>query len=213
MKEPSVSTAERRKLTGDPEFPFWTHEPKPGHVFFYNGVIGVFKKISPGTPGLFFDFLVYNSLLPDGSDSGIEQRMPVKNFSKIKIIDRMYSRGPGKPFEIDMIDYSQIAIESQKMTHVDKIPDNPLACLPFWGEPEGKNLTILACLKWAETHLTYENNRLPCLENKLTLKFLIKAIKLQEMRQEIRRKQGLLGTNHPHISDSTGIVTIVDSQD
>jgi hypothetical protein len=82
------------------------------------------------------------------------------------------------------------------------IENSPLSQLEYWQAPDGKNLTILACLKWALTHLQHCQNELPCNENILTKTAIENAIVLQEMRQKTRAEQGVLGTFRSHESNN-----------
>lgn len=89
---------------------------------------------------------------------------------------------------------------SSPQTHDSVLPtDNPLASIPYWGHPGGKNLTIIHALEWALLHTQTENGKLPCKENEITIQALQEALKAQRLRQELRIKQGVLGTMLPHI--------------
>lgn len=200
--EPAVTTADRRVLFNDPEFPFWTNNPQAGHVFLENGVVAVITKVALVHQNIPKQ-IDFRKLLPDGSDS---LSTPTESLflapdKKLKVIDRMYYRGPEKRFEIDAIDYEPLILSSPKMNHANLLKDNPLSNLPYWGAPGGKNLTIVACLEWALVHLEYENRKLPCKENEITILDIKRAIRLQKLRQQTRQNQGVIGTNQPHISD------------
>jgi len=207
--EPAVTTAERRVLFNDPEFPFWTNSPQAGHVFLENGVVAIVIHVSVGDQKIPKQ-INFRKLLPDGSDS---LSTPTESLflapdKKLKVIDRMYYRGPEKRFEIDAIDYEPLILSSPKMNHANLLKDNPLSNLPYWGAPGGKNLTIIACLEWALVHLEYENRKLPCKENEITIDNIKKSIRLQKIRQQTRQNQGVIGTNQPHISDEELIASV-----
>jgi len=204
--EPAVSTADRRTLFNDPEFPFWTNSPQAGHVFLDNGTVAIVTHVV-FEDQKFPKQIDFRKLLPDGSDnlSTPTESLFLAQNKKLKIIDRMYYRGEGKPFEIDAIDYSPLILSSSNLSHANLLRDNPLGNLPYWGAPGGKNLTIIACLEWALIHLEYENHKLPCRENEITIADIKRSIRLQKIRQKARQDQGVIGTNHPHISDENSL--------
>lgn len=76
--------------------------------------------------------------------------------------------------------------------------DNPLADMPFWNAPNGKNLTILASLEWSLIHLQAEHEKLPCPENEWTINHLKECIHQQRERSRRRIEQDLIGTMIPH---------------
>ena len=85
------------------------------------------------------------------------------------------------------------------MTHAERLPpDNPLADMAYWNSPGGKNLTIIACLEWALTHLEHVNKELPCEENTCAIESLRSALECQQQRRQRRMEQGLIGTMEPH---------------
>lgn len=207
IREPAVSTEARRSLFSDPEFPFWTTEPQRGHVVMCEGKLSVIFDIKEvGTQ----TWAMARILNPDGTDFlGNGTGMIVTKDSRgdkppgrVKVFDRMYFHGENKPYQIDLIDYEPLMNNGGNRTdHSDKLsPDNPLRMLPYWGGAGGKNLTIVACLEWALTHLEFENNKLPCLENEKSIWNLREAIALQKHRQKTRQEQGVIGTNQPHKS-------------
>lgn len=84
-------------------------------------------------------------------------------------------------------------------THEDKLPNhNVLKRMAYWDGPGGKNLTIIDCLEWAETHLEHVNQELPCEQNERALASVKEAISAQRERRQRRIEQNLLGTMEPH---------------
>lgn len=78
------------------------------------------------------------------------------------------------------------------------LPNNPLAHLPYWGHPNGENLTPDACLHWLIKYLEVMNEQLPCPENKDSLWHLKMVEKIQGERRQRRIEQGVIGTSQPH---------------
>lgn len=202
-KKPAVDIESRRSILGDPEFPFWTNSPSHGMVALVNGVAHVVSLVQWTASGVARVFL--RKLAEDGTDALDAEvtQTYIGGDTKLKIIDRMYYWGENQPFHIDMIDYSSLMDGvPKKLDHSDKLPpEHPLRNFPFWGSPGGKNLTIVAALDWALTHLTFVNDELPCEENRLSIAGLKRIIRLQRLRQNERRNQGVLGTKTPHKSD------------
>lgn len=80
-------------------------------------------------------------------------------------------------------------------------PENPLKDFPYWNSPDGKNLDSIACLEWLEAYIIQMDKELPCAENKESLWHIQRALKIQKDRIQIRKDQGVLGTNNPHVSN------------
>ncbi len=78
--------------------------------------------------------------------------------------------------------------------------DNPCRDIPYWGRGDGRNLSAIHALEWAEAYLEEMQKFLPCEENVASLCHIKLAIKAQRDRIELRRKQGVLGTSKPHTS-------------
>lgn len=76
--------------------------------------------------------------------------------------------------------------------------DNPLENFPYWGSPDGKNLTAVGCLEWLLKYIEIMNEQLPCPENKDTLWHLNMVLNAQRDRMRRRTEQGVLGTNKSH---------------
>jgi hypothetical protein len=77
-------------------------------------------------------------------------------------------------------------------------PLNPLRDAPYWGHPEGQNLTIFDTLEWAVALLNKMQQELPCGENDTCIWYLKQVIEIQEHRVKLRKQQGVYGTNQPH---------------
>lgn len=207
MPEPNAKMEERRQLFNDPEFPFWTNTPSRGHVVLIKGRAHVVFDIEKHDEHT--QVIKARILQDDGTDllgNGTDCVWFKSTEDKIKVIDRMYFHGEGKPYQINLIDNEPLYYLGKPSAHDDRLPpDHPLRNIPYWGAPGGKNLTIIACLEWALMHLEFEDKKLPCVENEETLKSLKWAICLQKMRQQTRLEQGVLGTNKPHVSDGIAI--------
>lgn len=77
-------------------------------------------------------------------------------------------------------------------------PDNPLSNAPYWGSPNGQNLTPDACLHWLIKYFEVMDQQLSCPENKDSIWHLRMVEKIQGERRQRRIEQGVMGTNLPH---------------
>ena len=77
-------------------------------------------------------------------------------------------------------------------------PTNPLRDVPFWGRGDGKNLSAIHALEWAQSYIELMNRELPCEENVTALCHIRLALAAQRDRYRLRTQQGVLGTNRAH---------------
>ena len=85
---------------------------------------------------------------------------------------------------------------SHQITQIS--PNNPLRDFPYWGHPDGKNVTLIDTLEWQIAYLEKMQTELPCGENETCLWHLRWVKGIQEHRIRLRKQQGVYGTNRPH---------------
>lgn len=91
-----------------------------------------------------------------------------------------------------------------KLIPAEKLPpSNPLATAPYWGAPDGRNVTGMAAIEWAIAFFTVMEEELPCMENRSTLASLKLALIAQKDRIKRRTDQGVFGTSKKHDSYTT----------
>lgn len=79
---------------------------------------------------------------------------------------------------------------------------NPLSEIPYWGRGDGKNLSAIHALEWAEAYIEQMQSELKCEENVAALCHIKLALSAQRERLRLRKQQGVLGTNLPHRSSA-----------